>query len=203
MKTIELHGDSTQFGSAYAGGGTYVRTQFPPSKMVQMMVDADYGAGNFLIKNLGVGGSTANDALTTSNLYCNGTKTFAQHIASSDADVIVCNWCINDAHSVGHTVAKHIAEYNSLKNIVQGAGKVFVAETANPLTTPHAGIVANYRAALVANGGHVIDTHDAITRWYPSYPMHLEDGVHPNAIMYTFIGQFVYNRLSQLGCFNP
>lgn len=210
--SIEFHGDSTQVGSTPAGGGTYVQTKVPPSVYIQMMADYFNKRDANLIKNYGIGGSTAREALTVNaltqkKLYGAGTLNFAQHIAQSSAKYIICNWGINDCFMPGNTPDTFVADYAALKNIVMGAEKVFIAQTSNPLTMPGASgsdrneICKQYANALLAAGPmlgfEVMDTFHAIHDWFPSYAKHLADGVHPDSILYKYIGEYGYRFLNE------
>jgi hypothetical protein len=210
-KYIEFHGDSTQYGSTLAGDMTYIQTPVPPSKYVKMMCGELKTAGANVITNLAVPGSTAREALTTKKLYANRSKNFAEHIATSSANIIICNWAINDNFVVGHSSTQLIADYLELKKIVIDAGKVFIAETSNPLKIYTNGVlnatrnqmIAQYATALLDAGKNynfpVIDTFNAVSKWYPDFGKNLQDGVHPDAIMYGFIGQYVYRFLDEGG----
>jgi len=46
---------------------------------------------------------------------------------------------------------------------------------------------------------NIIELHGDSTQYGAVYAAHLEDGVHPNSIMYTFIGQFLFNSLKNIG----
>jgi lysophospholipase L1-like esterase len=168
-------------------------------------------AGANIITNLAVPGSTAREALTTKKLYANGVKNFAEHIAASPANIVICNWAINDNFVVGHTSLQLVADYLELKATVAAAGKTFIAETPNPLKIYNNGVlntvrnqmIAQYAAALLEAGRSynipVMDTFTAVSRWYPDFGKNLQDGVHPDAIMYGFIGQYVYRFLDEGG----
>jgi lysophospholipase L1-like esterase len=211
--SFEFHGDSTQAGATPAGNETYIQTKVPPALYVQMMADQFNKRDANIVKNLGVGGSTARDALTK-KLYGNGTLNFAQHIAQSKAKYIVCNWGINDNYMPGSTTATFVADYVELKNIAAAAGKVFIAETSNPLDLKiidlkakkeHEEKIEQFANALLAaglqHGFEVIDTFHAVRDWFPSYALHLADGIHPNSIMYQFIGEYAYKFLNDRGYF--
>jgi hypothetical protein len=214
-KIIEFHGDSTQAGATLGSGGKYVTTMVPPALQVGMMANHFKTYGNNIIRNLGYGGSTAREAISgvqlvngveiTKRLYANGTKNFAQHIASSDANIIICNWGINDNFVLGADTDKFIRDYLELREIVVTAGKVFIAETSNPLTFPQNAernnLIAHYAASLVSAGKlhnfEVIDIHTAITAWFPNYAGHLQDSVHPDLLMYLYNGVFLYRYLHE------
>jgi lysophospholipase L1-like esterase len=208
--SVEFHGDSTQAGATPAMAGTYIQTIVPPALYVQMMADHFNKQNANVIKNFGVGGSTARDALTK-KIYGGGTLNFAEHIAQSSAKYIICNWAINDHYMPETNVAAFIADYVELKNIVTGAGKVFIAETSNPLSLKgedgesHNKKVMQFADALLAagiqHGFEVLDTFHAVKDWFPTYALHLADGIHPNSIMYQFIGEYAYKFLNERGYF--
>jgi GDSL-like Lipase/Acylhydrolase family len=210
-KIIEFHGDSTQAGAALTTGNQYITTVVPPALQVGMMCAQFKTAGANTIRNLGVGGSTAREALTTKKLYANGTKNFAEHIATSNANIIICNWGINDNFVPGHSAEQFVADYLELKGIVTAAGKTFIAETSNPLSYPQNNarnqLIKHYAATLVSagtqHGFEVINIHSAIADWFPNYAAHLEDCVHPNAVLYIYIGLFLYRYLNENGHLSP
>lgn len=191
---IEFHGDSTQVGASIYGG--VVSTA---SVRVSDFVARAYPC--LTVQNYGRGGSTLRDALTTS-LYPAGT--FAQHIAQSDADVIVANWGINDAYSVNYPTSAYVADWQTATNICTGACKKLIIQTPNPISVAHDALLAPLVAASagVTSAGR-IDIYTAIKRWYPQWSAHLSDGIHPNTIMYLYIGKMIAESPAFLSAINP
>lgn len=190
---IEFHGDSTQAGYE-SWNGIPVITKIPPHVGVAQLVKYHHGDGH-VITCFAQGGSTAKNALERSNFYPSGT--FAQHVAQSDADIIVANWGINDAYTSGNTASAHAGRYAQMKNACDAAGIQFIAQTPNPIiSNGHNNLIAAFCAHIKALPNMaVIDIHGSITKWYPSWKVHLSDGVHPNSIMYRYIGDTLYNGL--------
>jgi hypothetical protein len=177
---IEFHGDSTQAGITVWGTTTHENTH-TPAKLVGQILDVE-------TVNLGVGGSTLNDALT-GTIYPGGLN-FAQHIAQSSAQIIVANWGINDAYQPGVTAANHAARWQQVSDICAAAGKTFVLETASPIGVSHNSILSNLVAASkTITGAHIADINVAVSQWYPQWQAHLDTPkIHPNGIMYAWIG---------------
>ena len=193
---IGLYGDSTQVGASVYAGVVH-QAEWTPAKIVQMMLDHKYGAGVHVVSNYGIGGSTISGALGTTIFP--GGKTFAQHMAAQSDDIIVANWGINDAYLPGYTAANHKAHYTTLKNAVETAGKVFVYQSPNPLNMPHDPILSTNDAAVKTIAGiKLADINSQIKSVYPQWAYHLSDGVHPNSIMYAFMGEMLFNRIDAL-----
>lgn len=187
---IEFHGDSTQLGMTVWGATNHQNTH-TPAKLVGQILGVE-------TVNLGVGGSTLQQALTT-GLYAGG-RTFAQHIAQSNAQIIVANWGINDAYIPGVTPANQEARWQEVSDICAAAGKVFVLETPNPIGTAHNAILSGLVASSkTITGARFVDVHGAITQWYPQWDAHLDTPkIHPNGIMYAWIGTMVADALAPL-----
>lgn len=187
---IEFHGDSTQVG-VEVWGGVGTTTRYPPYVTVSQLAKFYHGDGHVITCHA-KGGSQAQDALTKTNFYPAGN--FAAHIAQSDADIIVANWGINDVFTPGNSASAHAARYAQLKQICESAGKVFFAQTPNPITSAvHNNLISTFSAAVKGIAGiNVIDIHVMISQWFPNWQAHLSDGVHPNAIMYRQIGDSIY-----------
>ena len=191
---VEFHGDSTQVGASIYGG--VVSTT---SVRVSDFVSRSHPS--LTVKNYGRGGSTLRDALNTS-IYPSGT--FAQHIAQSDADVIVANWGINDAYSVNYPTAAYVADWQAAANICTAACKKLIIQTPNPISVAHDALLAPLVAASAGvTGAGRIDVYAAIKRWYPQWAAHLSDGIHPNSIMYLYIGKIIAESPAFLSAINP
>lgn len=192
---IEFHGDSTQLGASVWGGTVYFAS-VPPAKYAQMALRDIYEDVDVSVENFGVGGSTAIDALNTA-LYSSGT--FSEHIQQSDAHIVVANWGINDNFIAGHTANAHAANFQALRQIAESAGKIFIAETTNPVSyqwPERDASLASFNAAVKSLPGiNIADQHCQITQYYPLWAHHMSDGVHPNNIIYTFKGHVLFNVL--------
>ena len=190
---VEFHGDSTQVGASIYGG--VVSTT---SVRVSDFVARSHPS--LTVKNYGRGGSTLRDALNTS-IYPSGT--FAQHIAQSDADVIVANWGINDAYSVNYPTAAYVADWQAVAGICAVACKKLIIQTPNPISVAHDALLSPLAAASagVVCAGR-IDIYTAIKRWYPQWEAHLSDGLHPNSIMYLYMGFLVAQSPAFLSAIN-
>lgn len=187
---IEFHGDSTQKGET-VWGTTINQNTHTPAKLVGQILGVE-------TVNLGVGGSTLQDALT-GTIYPGGLN-FAQHIAQSNARIIVANWGINDAYQPGVTAANHAARWQQISDICSAAGKTFVLETASPIGVPHNAILGNLVAASkTISGATVVDVNNGILQWYPQWQAHLDTPkIHPNGIMYAWIGTMLADALASL-----
>lgn len=185
---IEFHGDSTQAAITVWGTTNHQNTH-TPAKLVGQILGVE-------TVNLGVGGSTLQDALT-GTIYPGGLN-FAQHIAQSNAQIIVANWGINDAYQPGVTAANHAARWQQVSDICAAAGKTFVLETASPIGTGHNAILSNLVAASkTISGAEVVDLNNAILQWYPQWQAHMDTPkIHPNGIMYAWIGTMLADALA-------
>jgi hypothetical protein len=192
---IGLYGDSTQCGVSVYGGVPSV-CAWTPAKILQMMLDNKYGQGCHTVRNYGIGGSTLQGALTT-NMFPEGNV--CQHVAAKGDDIVVANWGINDAFIAGLNGWTFASWVQSLKTNVEGQGKVFVYETPNPLNEAHASIVAEFvlRVKTIA-GLKIMDNYGQITGYYPQWAAHLSDGIHPNYIMYFWIGDYLFKVIDPL-----
>ena len=187
---IEFHGDSTQAGIT-VWGTTPVQTAHTPAKLVGKIIGVP-------AVNLGVGGSTLQDALM-GTIYPGG-RTFEQHIAQSSAQIIVANWGINDAYMPGVTPSAHATRWQQVSDICAAAGKTFVLETASPIGTGHNALLSSLVAASkTISGAEVVDLNNAILDWYPEWIAHMDTPlVHPNSIMYAWIGTVLADAVAPL-----
>lgn len=195
---IGVYGDSTQVGVSVYGGTVYPAS-FPPSRIAQVLLDEKYGAGSHIVTNYGSGGATILSA-TTGSIYPEGNM--ADSVAAHGDDIIVANFGLNDAYDPNINANIYKWRYQSLRATVENSGKIFVYETPNPnaASLAHNSAMASYMNAFRNDspGLKVIDTYSAIAQWYPSFSSHLSDGIHPNQIMYWFIGEFLFKNLDAL-----
>ena len=127
-KVIVSYGDSTEAGATMANG-VYKTAEFTPPDLLQMMIDKKCGAGLHTVVNKGVGGSSALSARTT-GLYAG--KTFAQDIASSNADIILANWGINDNFIPGNNKWLYTYDHTLMAQAAHAAGKIYIAVSSQP-----------------------------------------------------------------------
>lgn len=192
---IGLYGDSTQLGISNNGGVT-TQNEYPPSKVVQMMLDEKYGPYRHFVSSYGVGGSTIISAMDTP-LYSG--KNFTQHMQCHWDDIIVANWGINDSYVAGNTPAAHKSYYTALKSTIEGCGKKFLYESPNPMNNTHDPIMASLDTAVKQISGiSVADVSWQTRAYYPQWAVHLSDGVHPNQIMYFWIGLVLFKGVDSL-----
>jgi hypothetical protein len=177
---IEFHGDSTQKGIAVYTSP--VLLDCPPSKVVELMLNCE-------VRNFAVPGSTLKDALE-SPIICG--KTITEHMAQSNANLFVCNWGINDAYIPGITPEIHKTRWGVLWGASDGR---VVMETPNPITVSHAQILNQLITAQRTTSIPRVDIHSGISEYYPQWASHLSDGIHPNEIMYLYIGKLLSNGL--------
>ncbi len=192
---IGIYGDSTQVGVSVYGVVSSV-TQWTPAKLLQMMLDNKYGVGVHTVTNYAIGGTTFLGALST-NMFPQGNV--YQHIASKSDDIIVANWGINDAFVAGYTGWDYASWVQLLKNNVEGAGKKFVYESPNPINNAHSAILDDYvLRAKGLSGLLIMDTYNQIKTYYPQWTGHLSDGIHPNYIMYFYVGDLLFKSIDGL-----
>lgn len=196
-KTIALHGDSTQVGAGM---------QFPPAALLQMHINAACGTGVHTVVSRGWGGTTAQQALSgvpSSGMY--GGKTFSAYLASAQEDIIVANWGINDNFLPGKGKWWFAYDHTQMARIAHSWGKVYIAETSNPLgyQAERNALVAEWAATLVTVGAiegyPVFDAHTAITTGFPFWNAHLPDGIHPNQTLHFFTSWKLFSFLKGKG----
>ncbi|MCS3741999.1 SGNH/GDSL hydrolase family protein [Rhizobium sp. BK661] len=192
---IGLYGDSTQMGLSRQGNVS-VQNEFPPSKTLQMMLDQKYGAGIHCVSNYGIGGSTIIQALDTPLFE---GKNVVQHMDCHCDDIVVANWGINDAYVVGNTANAHKAYYTCLKNFVEAREKRFIYESPNPLNNSHDQIMVALDTGVKAITSLTIADISWQTRmYYPQWAAHLDDGIHPNAILYFWVGMVLFKTVDSV-----
>jgi hypothetical protein len=196
-KTIALHGDSTQVGAGM---------QFTPVALLQMHIDRVCGIGTHTVIGRGWGGTTAQQALSglpASGMY--GGKTFATLMPSAPEDIIVANWGINDNFIPGKGKWWFAYDHTQMARIAKSWGKVYIAETSNPLWyhPERNALVSEWAATLIEVGNiegyPVFDNHTAITTGFPFWNAHLPDGIHPNQSLHYFTSWKLFNFLKDRG----
>ncbi|MCS3741998.1 SGNH/GDSL hydrolase family protein [Rhizobium sp. BK661] len=189
---IGFYGDSTQVGISVWGATAYV-ADHPPSAVLQSFLDQQCGTGVHTVRNYGISGKSLIDAMSLP-IYPEGT--ILQHIAAHDDDIVVSNFAINDLIPAGNTEAAHKARYASLKACVEGAGKPFFYESPNPINHMNGPKEISFDAAVKSIPGiKVLDILGQTLAYYPQWTAHLTDGIHPNAIMYLWIGDVLHKLL--------
>lgn len=154
-KTVALVGDSTQLG---INGQTGQLTTNPPGKVLQHLMDEQFGTGAVIVTDYGVSGSVSADA------------------PQVKADVIVANYGINDMrHGVGLSTF-------AVNMLATGATLI---ETQSPLadrTWPEADYVNTARGL----GLPVADVNAYVLN-LPNWQDMLPDGTHPDDALYVDI----------------
>jgi hypothetical protein len=196
-KIIALHGDSTQYGYGM---------QFTPTALLQMQIDKTCGVGAHTVVSRGWGGTTAQQALSgmpASGMY--GGKTFATYMASATEDIIVANWGINDNFIPSKGKWWFAYDHTQMARIAKSWGKVYIAETSNPLwyQAERNASISDWAATLVVVGSiegyPVFDAHTAITTGFPFWNAHLPDGIHPNQTLHFYTSYKLFNFLKDRG----
>ena len=192
---IGLYGDSTQVGlSIYAGVG--YQADWPPSKLLQVMLDYKYGHGVHTVSNYGVRGSTLWQAMST-GLYSG--QNILNHVTAQGDDIVFMNFGINDCYVAGYTPAAHKANYGAVKASVESMGKIFVYESPNPIDNTHDPLLQALDAAVKTIPGiRNMDTYTQVKTYYPQWTGHLSDTIHPNYIMYFYEGDLLFKAVDSL-----
>lgn len=188
---IEMYGDSTQAGVSYWNGVAH-QEEWTPAKVLA----ARLGSG-FEVRNYGIGGTKLQQAADGSKMY--DGLSFAEQIAQSDADIVICNWGINDAYIRGNTPEAHRDRWYQVADIVRGAGKKFVLQTPNPISVDHGAILAELvSASRAVPNDCTADVYAHVLWVYPQWQVHLSDGIHPNGILYSWMGHLIHKSVQPL-----
>lgn len=177
--TVSLRGDSTMFGMG---------------NRVQVLMDAQFGAGAVIVTNYGVPGTHSYDAPDV-----------------VPADVVVANYGINDMRD-GATTLAGFRMYLGLMDLTlvetqspQAWDKGYYLDTfgANVPSYDEAGFVGVERTM----GVPVADTY-AYVKAIPNWESLTDDGVHPAAALYDMIaanvlGPAVAKQVAPLRCVAP
>jgi len=191
---IGCYGDSTQMGLSRQGTVT-VQNEFPPWKVLQMMLDQKYGEGEHSVSGYGIGSTTIIQALDTP-LF--DGKNVVQHMDCQTDDIIVANWGINDAYVVGNTASAHKTYYTALKNFVEARSKKFFYESPNPLNNSHDStmVALDTGVKTIPNiTAGLVDVSWQTRMYYPQWAAHLDDGIHPNQIFYFWVGLLLFKGI--------
>jgi hypothetical protein len=181
-RVIELHGDSTQ--AAYTA-------LFTPAARLQMQIDYACGPGIHKVVNKGWGATTAKQALSgqpASGMY--DGRTFAQYMSTSNADIVIANWGINDNFIPGNNKWLYAYDHTQLAAIAKSYGKVYIVETSNPLFyhAPRDDLIWEWAMTLVEvgrlSGYPVIDQWTWVAGSLKGWQYQFIDGIHPEQSMY-------------------
>lgn len=187
--TIAMYGDSTTWGTTFETG---VYTQSPHNEPVslQWALQQQFGT-SVTVENHGVPGATCPELLWG---QAPATQSWAQAMASSDAQIVTMNCAINDAFLPNETEADFEYAYGQFAQIAHQYGKTFVIMTPNPIGDGHnseLGQLVQYEG-IVANevGVAIIDQWDNIQNTVPNWLAELPDQIHPNDDLYEYKAQY-------------
>jgi len=201
-KIIEYHGDSTAYGTSMAGGVYVNQVEFPVPVILQGLIDQAYGADRYAVVNKGIGGSSGRSAMTT-GIYAG--QTFGQYMLTSPADIVIGNWQINDVFIPNNNQWLAAYDHTQMARIVQGLGKIYIAETAAPLnySAAHNALLQAFASALVTVGGiehyPVIDQWTGVNVGFPYWNFHTPDGIHPAQSLYFYKAYITFKFLKDHG----
>lgn len=187
---IEYHGDSTVWGWQTNSEAVRVDTPAPAAFAAEL-------PAFHTVRNLGVSGSTACDLLN-GGANSGYALPWSQHMAASDATVVIINHAINDA--VHERRSYSPAEYrdclNQLVDIARDEGKVVILETPNPIDDEATlgTFVAEMRAVATQKGVNVIDQYAHLQQQPWADMVITPDGLHPTQDIYMEKGRFAAER---------
>jgi hypothetical protein len=183
--------------------GVYInQVTFTVPAILQGMINDKCGAGLHTVINKGIGGSSGRSALTT-GIYAG--QTFGQYMQTSTADIVIANWGINDVFIANNTQWLYAYDHTQASRIVQGLGKIYIAETAQPINyyPAHNDLLQAFSSALVTVGNieryPVIDQWAAVNTGFPYWSYHLPDGIHPAQTLYFYKALTTYKFLKSKG----
>lgn len=183
---IEFHGDSVMAGAIVWGGKT---VQYLPSSVVAGHLLRDEFGAHIQVRNLAVGGSKLIDQFSK-RMYPSGT--FFDHIAQTDADIIVVNWGIND--SFDEAICYHPAWFRATWEVVAAKvaerGKTLVIQTPTPMNNDHQKLLGPLVQAMRGIPGvHYIDLQQHLMTHQAGYwAQQMSDGIHPKEDLLMHIG---------------
>ena len=200
---VELYGDSTQYGSMYFGG-KIIRSPIVPSESLQNFANKYNAQPPITVENKAVPGTWAKQCLYGESPYL---ANWAQTMAASDADVVICNFGINDVYIHSTNYALMTANIKKLNDIAVAAGKMFIWETPNPIKSAHKIYLDAWIPTAVAElknqGVSVIDMYSAIKIWHGrgngDFAGSMSDDLHPDQNLYAAIGWNLFYYLKQMG----
>lgn len=189
---IEMYGDSTTYGAELLPAGNWVQS----ASNVPALIQSKYASGVTVV-NKGISGATIPQHIIGAAPV---TKTWAQMMSESSADIITINLSINDSNQQWET--DHVINYylGQMIDTAQASGKIVVIETANPINNALydrlsqvsyvVRTLANSRALTLA------DHHLWIQTGLPNWKDFLPDGIHPNGSLYTYKANNLYAVLN-------
>lgn len=216
---IAMYGDSTMYGWTMEEGYVIQTPRNAPAQLQTMLQAAGYAV---TVENYGVPGITSDDLIAGGAIgndpALGTTPSWAQQMATTDASIVVVNVGLNDVLKVvnGTETWQHfVANWNTIIQTAQAAGKMVFIETMNPRTDAAGAyesqclwmsvhelqVFQSYNGA--ANVGW-IDEYTAITDHLSNWQTHLPDGIHPDDTLYTFKASIEAGALTPyLNLINP
>lgn len=189
-QVIEYHGDSTVWG--YRSN--------TDAELVDVPAPAAFAAdlpGYHEVRNMGVNRTTACDLLEGTGPYdvlWEQYTSWQDHMAVSDATVVIINHGINDMSAYDTT--RYRSCLNQLVDVAQANGKVVILETPNPVADASDGrqiidYVEAMREVAEQQGAYLIDQYAQLREEFEANPTEVcPDGVHPSEEVYIQKGQF-------------
>ncbi len=200
-KTINIYSDSTLTGVA-ADTNTppvYSVMDLPPKEVLQALLDRHCGPGVSTVRAFAFGGHTLAQMMVEPKPAL-GNQTLYNHILTTDADVVIVGFGINDVFATPEGKWQFAHSHHVLRSAAEWAGVKYFAETPNPVTytTTHDSLLWEFSETLkwLADevwGVPVIDTRNRLLA-FPAWVAHMGDGIHPNQplIVERMIGVFQY-----------
>jgi hypothetical protein len=196
---IAMYGDSTVFGNTF-NGTTHVQSPDNVPATVQTLLQNKYGL-SVLVENHGVPGTTCPQWLSGTGPI---TQSWKNEIAQTDAQIVSMDVGINDAYQAAsqESEADFSACYRQLSQMATAAGKLFVFETANQITTDHAALLGlrmqdETNVQLSFPQSPLIDEF-AYTAGLSSWPTMLSDQIHPTGQGYILEAQKYFSVIDPI-----
>jgi lysophospholipase L1-like esterase len=173
--TIEAYGDSTTAAEAWVLQGRYCVKTTVISK--------------------GVSGTTYRDLIAGAN----GQTKFADAMSTSNADIVMVNFGINDAFQGISSIEWYLGE---VKRITTFYNKTLIIQTSNPINNSYfqanSDMANRIRVWAQANGVWLSDNYNNVLN-YPNWQTLLcPDNVHPNSTGYEFKGYKTFQVVDPL-----
>lgn len=197
-------GDSTAAGLVPAkwGVGSYF-TVNKPSAVAERILNSRIGVQQCTIENVAVGGTTLAQWVNGATISGVVLPTWAQRMAATDASLVVMQVGINDAFVPGITNSDFAACLSSLCSIAASYGKTLIFATDNPISYSAShntilwGLMNTARVNCPQMGVQVIDFNDSIARHVDVWQQFLADTIHPDELLYTFMGKLAATALAR------
>lgn len=188
MVVVAMYGDSTTFGAELLPSGNWIQSL----SNVPAVIQSKYSSG-VTVLNKGISGVTMPQMVIGASP---ATKTWAQEMSESYADIVVLNFGINDANTTWETDYQVNYYATKLIDVAQAHGKIVVIETSNPVNTPLYNRLSQVayviRTLAQSRSLTLADHHLWIQTGLPNWETYLPDGVHPNAALYTYKADSLY-----------